>query len=326
LLLQQLLLRRTWGGLRGPVVLLPRLAPWYRLVEDGDRLLLEHGRSVVVLEGGAVRTLFPALLPLLDGSRTFEQIVARLGARTAPAVEQALDVLAEHGLLVEGPLPASGAPAAVAVAAAYGIAPAVAAERIGAAKVGVVGGSAVSDQVARLLHADGVGDVRRLAWDEHDVDLAVVVPSPAEAPLVREWNLLALEQGTSWLLLRPFDGLVYALGPLILPQESCCYECLQLRLSAHVEYGVDLALVEGVPIAASAGSGLEAAAAGLVAHLALCWLGGRDTRLPGVLHVLETSPAVSVGTHTVLRVPRCPACSDAERLASPLPWHEAEAA
>ena len=66
--------------------LLPRLAPWYRLVEDGDRLLFEHGRSVVVLEGGAVRALFPRLLPLLDGSRTLEQIVDRIGAQAAEAI------------------------------------------------------------------------------------------------------------------------------------------------------------------------------------------------------------------------------------------------
>jgi bacteriocin biosynthesis cyclodehydratase domain-containing protein len=308
------------------MALLPRLAPWYRLVEDGDRLLLEHGRSVVVLEGGAVRTLLPSLLPLLDGSRTFEQIVERMGAPTAPAVAQALDLLAEHGLLVEGPSSSSGAPAAEAVAAAYGVAPAVAAERIGAATVGVVGASAAGEQVARLLHADGIGEVRRLAWDDCGVDLAVVAPVAAEAPMVRDWNLLALEHGTSWLVLRPFDGLVYPIGPLIVPGESCCYECLELRLAAHLDYGADLARVESVPTAASSGSGLEAAAAGLVAHLALVWLGGLDTRLPGVLHVLETAPELSVGTHAVLRVPRCPACSDAERLAPPLPWHEAEAA
>ena len=83
--------------------LLPRLAPWYRLVEDGDRLLFEHGRSVVVLEGGAVRALFPRLLPLLDGSRTLEQIVARIGTPAAEAVGQAIDLLAAHGLLVDGP-------------------------------------------------------------------------------------------------------------------------------------------------------------------------------------------------------------------------------
>jgi bacteriocin biosynthesis cyclodehydratase domain-containing protein len=306
--------------------LLPRLAPWYRLVEDGDRLLFEHGRSVVVLEGGAVRALFPRLLPLLDGSRTLEQIVARIGTPAAEAIGQAIDLLAEHGLLIDGPPTSGGVPGETAIAAAYGVAPAVAADRIRAATVGVAGESAAAEQIARLLHAAGVGEVRRLGWDEHGVDLAVVAPLPAEVSRLREWNRFALEHGLRWLPLAPFDGLVFAIGPVMVPGESCCHECLQLRLAAHVEYGADLALVESEPTAASATAGLEAAAAGLVAHLALCWLGGLDTRLPGVLHVLETRPELNLGTHAVLRVPRCPACSDADVLAPLLPWHEAEAA
>ena len=306
--------------------LLPRLAPWYRLVEDGDRLLFEHGRSVVVLEGGAVRALFPRLLPLLDGSRTLEQIVERIGAPAAEAVGQAVDLLAAHGLLVDGPATSNGVPGEAAIASAYGVPPVVATDRIRAATVGVAGESAAAEQIARLLHADGVGEVRRLGWDEHGVDLAVVAPLPAEVSRLGEWNRLALDHGLRWLALAPFDGLVFAIGPVMVPGESCCHECLQLRLAAHVEYGADLALVESEPTAASATAGLEAAAVGLVAHLALCWLGGLDTRLPGILHVLETRPELALGTHAVLRVPRCPACSDADLLAPLLPWHEAEAA
>jgi len=306
--------------------LLPRLAPWYRLVADGDRLLFEHGRSVVVLEGGAVRALFPRLLPLLDGSRTLEQIIERIGAPAAEAVGQAVEVLAAHGLLVDGPPTSRGVSGEAAIAAAYGVPPAVAADRIRAATVGVAGESAAAEQIARLLHADGVGEVRRLGWDEHDVDLAVVAPAPVEVSRLREWNRLALDHGLRWLALRPFDGLVFGIGPLMVPGESCCHECLQLRLAAHVEYGADLALIEGEPATASGTAGLEAVAAGLVAHLALCWLGGLDTRLPGILHVLEARPGLALGTHAVLRVPRCPDCSDADVLAPLLPWHEAEAA
>ena len=314
------------AGPTDPMPLLPRLAPWYRLVEDGDRLLFEHGRSVVVLEGGAVRALFPRLLPLLDGSRTFEQIVARLGAPAADAVFQALEVLAAHGLLVDGPPVSPAVTGEAAIAAAYGVPPAVAADRIRAATVGVAGEAAAAEQIARLLQADGVGEVRRITWDEHGVDLAVVAPTPTEVARLREWNRLALEHGLCWLALHPFDGLLFAIGPLVVPGESSCHECLQLRLAAHVGYGADLALVEAEPTAAAGTAGLEAAAAGIVAHLALCWLAGADTRLPGVLHVLETRPELSLGTHVVLRVPRCAACSDTDVLAPPLPWHEAEAA
>src|SRR5919199_611482 len=79
-----------------PIPRRPLLAPWYRLVGDGDRLLLEHGQVVVVLEGAAVRTLLPALLPLLDGTRTVDELVDRLGAAAREAIELALATLASH--------------------------------------------------------------------------------------------------------------------------------------------------------------------------------------------------------------------------------------
>src|SRR3954454_11492135 len=104
----------------------PLLAPWYRLVGDGDRLLLEHAQVVVVLEGAAVSTLLPQPLPRLDGTRTVDDLVDRLGGAARPAIEGALRTLAEHGLRTEGP-PASG-PArrsAHALAAAHGQAPSV---------------------------------------------------------------------------------------------------------------------------------------------------------------------------------------------------------
>jgi bacteriocin biosynthesis cyclodehydratase domain-containing protein len=118
---------------------------------------------------------------------------------------------------------------------------------------------------------------------------------------------------------------VTLVGPLVVPGESCCYECLTLRLAGHLEYGDDLARIEAVPIAAAAGAPFETIGAGVAAQLALSWLGGRDARLPGLLHVLEARPMLSLAAHAVLRVPRCPACSPAERVAPPLPWHEAGA-
>ncbi len=304
------------------------LAPWYRLVEDGDRLLLEHGRSVVVLEGRAVRALLPALLPLLDGSRTVDELVASLGVAARPAVELALDLLATNGLLVEGPLAGFGAPrSALALAAAHGLAPSVAVERLRQATIGVVGGSPTGEAVARLLQLAGVGGVARGSWEgARDVDLVVVAPAAGEATSLTEWNAVALERGTRWLGVRPFDGMISTVGPLVVPGESACHVCLLHRLAAHVEYGDDLVRVESTAPAAGEVGPLDAVCAGVAAQFVLGWAVGRDTTIPGVLYVIETRPVLSLTANTVLRVPRCPACSTAATLAPPLPWHEAEPA
>ena len=165
-------------------------------------------------------TLLPKLLPRLDGTRTVDDLVDRLGRAARPAVEGALQTLAEHGLLVEGP-PASG-PArrsAHALAAAYGQAPSTVAGRLEAATIGVVGSGADGFDVARLLKLAGVGTVERSSWSRAtDAHLAVVVPDAHELDRVRRWNEVALRRGLRWLPVRPFDGRMAAIGPLRPPR------------------------------------------------------------------------------------------------------------
>lgn len=305
----------------------PLLAPWCRLVEDGDRLLLDHARSVVVLEGGAVRTLLPELLPLLDGSRTRAELAVALGPAARPAVEQALELLAANGVLVEGGGGRGAAPAALAVAAGYRLGPAEASRRLREARIALVGESRVGRTAARLLRRCGIGLVEKLGWDsEAPLDLAVVAPSPSEAARLESWNLGALDRGLRWLSIRTFDGATTTVGPLVVPGESPCHACLLLRLGAHLEHASDFARIERAPTAVEAGEPLEAIAAGVAAQLVLSWIGGNDTRLPGLVHVLESGPPLAVSAHPLLRVPRCPACSPAERRAPRVPWHEAAAA
>ncbi|MEI8105642.1 MAG: TOMM precursor leader peptide-binding protein [Actinomycetes bacterium] len=306
----------------------PLLAPWYRLVGDGDRLLLEHGQAVVVLEGAAVRRFLPALLPLLDGTRTIGDLAVLLGDASRPAIEQAIDVLGAHGVLSEGAPADEGTRAAAhLLAAARGLAPSLVGERLAGCNVGIAGRSASSVEIARLLRLAGVGDVRRVSWrGDSEVGFVITAPAPDEAAALPEWNARALERGTVWLPVRPFDGHHAAVGPLIVPRESGCYACLLLRREANLEYGAVLEEIERIPIAATADSGVEAITAGIAAHLALRWIGGNDTTLPGVLHALELFPRLTLTEHHVLRVPRCPACSPVASVASPLPWHGVAAA
>jgi bacteriocin biosynthesis cyclodehydratase domain-containing protein len=115
-------------------------------------------------------------------------------------------------------------------------------------------------------------------------------------------------------------------GPIVVPGESCCYECVLLRRASNVDYGDDLADIEATPSAADADPGLVALATALVAHLVFRWVVGADTTLPGVLFAVDARPAPTVTQHAVLRVPRCPTCSPVNHRAPRLPWHEAQLA
>ncbi len=303
----------------------PLLTPWYRRAGDDERLLLEHGQAVVVLEGGAVKSFLPALLPLLDGTRSREELVQELGIAARPAIDLALETLAVHGLLVAGPeVPVGVRAAAHGLASTFDLSPALAADRLAGATVRIVGSSTAGAEVARLLRASGIGSVARAGWRRGGrSDLAVVAPATDELDQLDAWNRAANECRRRWLPVLPYDGRFAAVGPLIVPGESCCYECVLLRRGANVEYFEQFREIERAPLAARAEPAFEALVAALAAHLALRWIAGQDGSLPGVLHTVEARPMLALGEHPVLRVPRCPVCSPVERLGARLPWHEA---
>jgi bacteriocin biosynthesis cyclodehydratase domain-containing protein len=99
-----------------------------------------------------------------------------------------------------------------------------------------------------------------------------------------------------------------------------------LRRGANSGFGADLAEVEAAPLGVVPDPAVAAIAAAVAAHVAVRWTIGADRSVPGVLFTVETQPALRLGEHAVLRVPRCPACSVAQRAAPPLPWHPALAA
>jgi bacteriocin biosynthesis cyclodehydratase domain-containing protein len=308
----------------------PQLAPWVRVVWRDGRAILEHGGRAVVLEGRAVQRLVPALLPLLDGTRELERIVTAIGRAAAPAVESALALLAGHRMLVDGP-PLSGALAPNEVAAARfeaalgALAPAEVHRRLGASTVAIAGTAPAADELIRLLEACGIGAVRRVERaDVEGVDLAVAAPAPEEAASLLDWNDARLRDGVPWLPMLPFDGRFAIVGPLIVPGESACFRCYQLRRAANSDLGDDHDAVEAVTTRAATPLPIAVAATGLAATIAVGWLARHDRGLPGRLLAIEHVMLPGVATHFVLRVPRCPVCGDPRDRAVASPWFKEE--
>jgi bacteriocin biosynthesis cyclodehydratase domain-containing protein len=314
------------------------LKPWYRVQPDGDRVLFEYGHRLVVLEGGAARRLLPALLPLLDGRRTLEEIAASLGEAVAPAIRTMLEALVRAGAVTEGPplgddLPRSARETAELLSAAAGesIAPSEAAGRLQGCSVGIAGRAPLAEQIAQLLHRSGIGSLEHVpgtgagtGWTAFD--LAIVAPSSTELDLLDEVNRTALSRPRPWLPILPFDGVLAAIGPLVIPGESACWECVRLRRASAIGYADELPLLERAPGGRQTSPPLEATIAGLAASVALRWLVQRDPALPGHLLALEQWPSPRLTGHTVYRVPRCPTCSELAWRAAPATWSEASAA
>lgn len=313
----------------------PLLKPWYRVAWADGACVLEYGGSAVSLEGPAASRLLPSLLPLLDGRRTVAEIEATLGAAIAPAVRQALDGLERAGVLTQGPpLRDTGAETAATALAELlsdsspaGESPWDLAESLRASTVAVGGSGETAETLAHLLGACGVETVDRLAVADlragaRPGELLVVAPAPPELAVLAEVNELALERSQPWLQVVPFDGRAAYVGPLFLPGTTCCQRCFLLRRASTSGYRDELTTLEQVTATHGVASPIAAIAAGLAAMIALRWLSGRDARLPGRLLALELWPTPSVSEHVAYRVPRCPACSQAETGARPSPWFE----
>jgi bacteriocin biosynthesis cyclodehydratase domain-containing protein len=312
----------------------PYLKPWYRLGRGESKLVLEYGHSSIIFEGRATERLLPSLLALLDGTHTLAEIETMLGEAAAPAVRNALQLLCERRLLTEGPPLDSGELRPVAdtvhflAAAVHGSSIASVREALATSLVGVLGTGPIATEVIRALQLAGVR-TSRTGWDDDEAvtcDLVIAAPSGDELSELGPWNRRALDTGTAWLQLLPFDGRIAAIGPLFVPFETCCYECYRLRRLSTIDYPDEHELLENVAQPAASATTLNAAIAGIGGTIALRWLVAQDHFAPGTLSALETAPYLSLAAHSVYRVPRCQACSPVRSSAQPLPWHKEVAA
>jgi bacteriocin biosynthesis cyclodehydratase domain-containing protein len=311
----------------------PYVKPWYRIATEDGRLLLEYGQVVTTLSGRAVRRLLPALLPLLDGTRTHDEITATLGEPIQPAIHRTLSLLAERGLLTNGPPLPRDTPAPIEQAANFlsASAPSLSVSQaraaVGQTTVGILGSGALAAEIARLLRVSGVGDLKHLPWREHarsltPDDFVIVAAANEDLAMLERWNRRALAVRVPWLQVLPYDGKFAAIGPLYLPGETCCYECYRLRRLSNVGYSAEFSLLERSRATYPAPPSIGAITAGVATTLALRWLAYRDRSLPGAFHALEHVQNFDLTFHRVYRVPRCPACSGLADIAPPLPWYK----
>lgn len=310
----------------------PLLKPWYRIARDGERVVLEYADSTLVLGGGAARQLVPALLPLLDGRHTIDELVSELGPAAAPAVELVLAELQARGALSDGPALSGEEPrddtAVVLAALERDASPRGVRDALATQRALVAGDGAHAGELARVLTRSGLESVRRVSLATAGTlagsGVLVAAPSTNELELLDGVNERALREGTPWLEVLPFDGRQAAVGPLYVPEETCCRRCYLLRRAAASGYPDEFWSLSSSTADRRMPPFLSSIVAGLAALVALRWLLRRDPTVTGTLFALELTPAMSLTAHAVYRVPRCPACSSSS--ADPLPWYEASPA
>lgn len=317
---------------------MPRLRPWYTITKGDDgRLIMHYADVAIVMRGKAVDSLFPELMPLLDGTRTIEQIVVQLGVAIEPITRSVLQQFTNSGVLLSGPrLPETadrGSAETVNFLAATlptGDTLLTDLTTLQQLSIAVVGTSSIGAEICELLHTSGVNKVHTMSLAQAllapiTADFVLAAPSGSELPHLAAWNARALGIGMRWMQVLPFDGRFSAIGPVYVPGETSCYECFTMRRESNVGYPDEYRTLQDIAAANVTTAALEAAVAGISTMFVLRWLMRRDSSLPGRFFAFEAGGDVALVAHHVFKVPRCSACSTVARIASPSPWFDAVA-
>ena len=206
------------GRIRVPV-LAPHLE--YCIIDEEQTLLVSESFNTL-LHG----QVYCDVLPLLNGSRSHQDIVATLDRPfMAYDVAAALDFLTARGYLVSGEHTLSRERAAYW--SALGASPRWAEERLAAGKVTVIGDR--DRHLTRKLKSLG------MEVDAHPEALCVYLTQDYLDTSHANINQAHRDSGVPWMLIRP-QGVHALFGPVFQPTRSGpCWSCLAYRLQGQQE-------------------------------------------------------------------------------------------
>ncbi len=266
---------------------------------DTGLFLLCEGRQAWIPD-----PVYAAVAPLLDGTHEIEVIFETLAdSYPADQVFAALNRLRTNGYLAED------SPGEARSIAAFwehaGVRPSLARSRLDGTHVSIMKiGDVDADFLTEMLTRQGVQ-----VGSEGDV--TVVVTDDYLRPELFGWNARALISKKPWLLAKPV-GIETWIGPMFVPGQTACWECLAQRIRGHRKLEDYIARRNGmaVPI------GVVPAHIASTQHAALAeatteitrWIGtaGQSSLLN---RVVSTSVITLERTyHDLIRRPQCRSC------------------
>jgi len=301
----------------------PRLKAHLRPFTLGDRVFLVAEQRHYLVQGQAA----VAVLPYLDGRHTVGEIVTALeGEASFSDVVLALTKYQRFGHLADGLDGHGGGNGldrrAVAAWDLRGLDPRAAAARLAATTVTVTTvGDADPGEVAAALRGTGVtvrlADGDEAGGDPADPDgpaLAVVVTDEYLDPQLGKLDAAFRAAERRWLLVKPVGAEVWA-GPVFVPGETGCWQCLAQRLDGNrmveqylrfrspSDLGVIRVSLAALPSSRQLAAALVAAAVTELAATGAC------PSLEGTLVSLQAQ-TLQLAHHQLVRQPQCPGCGD----------------
>jgi bacteriocin biosynthesis cyclodehydratase domain-containing protein len=310
----------------------PRLAPWLVAVELGDtRLQLRSAESAHTLTHPLLIDVFRKIETRLDGRHTVAEIASTVGPDVLPTtVVFLLKLLQGKGLLQPGfdeteldPDEQERWQRQLAFLAHFVPDAASAHSLLAKAHVGLAGPGDLRRAIADAIGSIGVGCVT--GFDEppsrptqdcsqlSGLDLIVACEQSAAFAFFDRVNRVCLASGTRWLRVCLL-GTSAEIGPTVVPNQTACYTCFDLRRRAN-QLDLDGYLAYRARIDALGGRVDEGGVApflslitGQVAlEVMRLLIGFAPPVTLGRFYELTAASPVAVA-HDVFRVPRCASC------------------
>lgn len=147
--------------------------------------------------------------------------------------------------------------------------------------------------------------------DWKSLDCLIATSDCGGRDLLRDWNELAVQNGCHFFPIVLQDVIGY-LGPLVIPAETACYECLIFRENSHLD---DFRLRRAVERSAFTGDQtafhpLMASVLGQVAAFELTKFYSNMVPIRHVSTLIEVNLlGTTITTRKILKIPRCVVCS-----------------
>lgn len=259
-------------------------------------------------QSGFKGVLFPLLAPLIDGTRTVQQIADALKDHNILHVHHAMTLLEQENYIVEAD--DGDNPDHRAFGDALDIDPQLRQQRLTQTSVQIVRCGRVSTEPLETLLD------RLLIRRGEEGDLLIVVTDDYLRDEIAAINRKALRTGLPWMLIKPVGSVIW-IGPIFSADKSACWACLAERLRQNLPFE-SFAAVHGAPPAGSPHpaaftlASTSQTAFGLAATEILRWVvGQRDEVLAGTLVTIDLM-TTAMKKNTVVRLPRCPECGAQE--------------
>jgi len=328
-----------------------------QLLSTERGVVLVRGVAEIFVAGDRATELVPALLAAVpDEGATRTDLIQRFAAPDREEVGKLVDELVRRSILA--PVTAQFRPSSIESNLDvfywhFGQAARTTVDKMSAKPIVLMGVNTISRRIAQSLRSMGVKSVQvvdfpilrnlRLYDDDGNVladEWPMTAPLSYESRservetqglaciaatsdfggpfLMREWNSFCVQQGIHFLpvVLNRFTGTI---GPLVIPGETACYECLRLRENANMDAPEMERIAEFAAQERQSVTGFHPAMTCILGELAsmeLCKIygGGIPWRSNYLIEVNLLGPTIL--TRRVLKLPLCPVCSPAVKTSS----------